>query len=166
MSAKRNLLLAILALQNNFLDRTQLLAAFNAWVADKSKSLGALLLEQKALSAEHHALLEALTAAHLAQHGDDADCSLAAVGSVGSARDELAKVADADVQASLAAIPPSGSRSPTGESVDSYATISVAEHAAEPGRFRILRPHASGGLGQVSVAFDRELNREVALKEI
>lgn len=37
---------------------------------------------------------------------------------------------------------------------------------SEGDRFLVLRPHAQGGLGRVSIARDRQLNREIALKEI
>jgi hypothetical protein len=166
MSAKRNLLLGILALQNNLIDRAQLLAAFNSWVEDKSKALGDLLVQQKALSADEHALLEALATKHIDRHGQDSDRSLAALSTASSARRQLAEIADADLQASLASLAQTGSQPRAdAEEADPFATVSLGESAGA-GRFRILRPHRAGGLGQVSVALDQELNRQVALKEI
>src|SRR5437588_13076338 len=93
-SADRNLLFGMLAVQMDFLSRDALFAAMQAWVFDKSKPLGQILQDQKALDADAHALLEALVRKHLALHGDDPAKSLAAVSSVASAREQLNRIAD------------------------------------------------------------------------
>ena len=98
----RNLLFGILALQNNFIGRDDLLAAFNSWVADKSRPLAQFLVDRGALDEARRALLEALVAEHLKQHGGDPEASLAAVSSLGSVRDELERFDDPDLRASLA----------------------------------------------------------------
>src|SRR5262249_8221164 len=100
-SADRNLLYGFLATQMDFITRDQLVAAMQAWVADKAKPLGAILVTQGALANDTHTLLEALVQKHLTQHDDDPYKSLAAVPAPASLKEELKRVADPDVQASL-----------------------------------------------------------------
>ncbi|MBI1831796.1 MAG: hypothetical protein HYR84_10135 [Planctomycetes bacterium] len=89
----RNMLFGILALQMDFIRRDALIAAMNAWVLDKEKPLGQILLAQNALTPETYALLEALVQKHLELHGNDVERSLAAMSSVGPVRGELERIA-------------------------------------------------------------------------
>src|SRR5436309_4797965 len=101
----RNLLFGILALQMDFISREALIRAMNAWVLEKAKGLGQILVEQKALGSERHALLEALVQEHLKQHDNDPQKSLASVSSLGSVREQLEHISDSDLHASLARVP-------------------------------------------------------------
>ncbi len=100
----RNLLAGILAYEKKFISREALIAAMNAWTQAKEKGLAQILREQKALTENQHALLEEAVFNQMAKHGHDAKNSLAALKSDDPIKQELAKIADVDLQASVAHI--------------------------------------------------------------
>ena len=101
-NADRNLLFGILAMQNDFISREELIAAVSVWLQDKQKPLDQILLEREALPEDEHALLVALVKKHVERHDNDPEKSLASVSSVGtSIQEELRRLGDADVEASL-----------------------------------------------------------------
>jgi serine/threonine-protein kinase len=159
-NADRNLLIGILALHMDFIDREQLVAAMSAWVLDKTKSLDAILRGQGALRDDTRELLTALVDKHLEIHGGDPERSLCALSSIDSLREDVQSLADPDIAAAFSSV------AANRHAVAPVTTASVGVPTSAGTRFRILRPHAKGGLGVVFVAHDNELNREVALKEI
>jgi eukaryotic-like serine/threonine-protein kinase len=165
--AAQSLLFGLLALQNNFVDREALLAAFNAWVADKSQPMGQILLDRGALSPARHAVLQVLVQEHLKQHGLDPERSLAVLAVGPAVRDDLELLPDLDLQASLLYLrlaDPGAGEDSDGERTGSWDDESAATDTE--GRFRIVRFHDRGALGEVYVARDQQLHRIVALKRI
>jgi tRNA A-37 threonylcarbamoyl transferase component Bud32 len=157
----RNLLLGILALQTDLITRDDLIAAMLAWSVAKHRPLEEILVEQNALDPADCDALCVMLDRHIAKHGGP-EASLAAISRASDVVSDLKRaVADPDLQASLGHV----GAGHEGETI----------HTQHPGpddptgslpRYRRVRDHASGGLGVVYVALDREQNREVAVKEI
>jgi serine/threonine-protein kinase len=156
LAADRNLLFGVLALQADLLDPARFAEACSAWAARKDVALADLLQERGWLSGEERAHVEFLLDRKLKKHGGDASASLAEVMS-DSARQTLAGLGDPVVHQTLTVLSQT-------DGLHERPTINYEPAGRE--RYTLARLHARGGVGQVWVAQDTDLEREVALKEL
>ncbi len=163
----RDLLFGLLTLQNGLIDQGALFTAFTAWTRDKSRPLADHLVALCHLDSVRRAAVEAIAAVHVQALGGDIEKSLAVLAVERSIRESLVRAGGPEVEATLGHVqlahPPTHADL---DDPDRTASISVGSATSDGQRFRIVRPHARGGLGAVFVAVDNELHRELALKQI
>jgi eukaryotic-like serine/threonine-protein kinase len=157
MSTDRNLLFGILALQMDFIRPDDLIRAMSAWILDKARPIGQILAEQGSLPSTRQNLIDNLVDEHLHAHGDDAGKSIAAVTIPMSVRRQLLEMTDPEMHDTLSF------------ATDDHGEATGRNSQPQPrdgSRYAIIKSHARGGIGEIFIARDAELKREVALKEI
>ena len=146
-AADRHLLFGLLALQNGLINQGQLVAAFQGWTLDKSKSLADHLEARGDLDADDRVAVEALVARHLKRHGGDVEKSLAAVPAGRSTQESLVRIGDPDIEATLGHVASAHpSTREDDDDPDRTGSISVGTATSDGQRFRVLRNKKRTGI--------------------
>ena len=169
----QNLLFGILAVQRQMISPDDLIRAASLWADDEEQSLQDVLQQCGMLSADQAAELEGLVHEKKSvaatydlppdaadAPGEDTDKSMQATLDHTPSEEHITELTNE---------PPSLWATPSEVILGAPDASSEIYHpSSDPQalRFKKVRFHDKGGLGEIHVAVDRELPREVALKEI
>lgn len=162
-SSDRHLQLAVLALQLRFISPESLVAALSAWANEHSRSLIDILIEQGALKAGDRDVLEPLLSEHISRVERSPFKKPSTAGAPATVREGADPKRDPVEEAHGH---PTVTEGADGNGQRSKPAAAEPPPTSAVPRFRELRRHARGGLGDVFVAQDEELHREVAVKRI
>ena len=159
----RDLLLAISLLKRGLIDHVQFVKAFEAWNAGEDRSMAQILVDAEALEESEISLVVSQLADGDGQQNPVRGSRRTADPACFSA----ARTVDPEPSATVAYV---GTDLGDGHRDDVPSAPGPAQGGNAPDdageRYRIIRPHARGGLGEVFLALDPELDRQVALKEL
>jgi serine/threonine-protein kinase len=161
----RNVLFAVLAYRTALIARDMFVSAVRAWAADKESSVGQALVERGALTADQRGLIESLVRTLLTDIGGGGSPTPGALQLSREELRDLESITDPDIDRLLRRFRETRPCEETGDWAPGGGSFRPTQ-APTGRRFRHVRLHAQGGLGEVYLARDEELNREVALKEI
>jgi tetratricopeptide (TPR) repeat protein/tRNA A-37 threonylcarbamoyl transferase component Bud32 len=171
--ADRNLLFGLMALQADAISRDQFVDACALWAGRKDQPLGDILVERGWLAPEDRADVDRLVGRKLKRYHGDATASVAGV-IAGPLRESLEAIDNPAVRQALgdligpAAQAGSDGQQPVPRAAPAepvlISTIGTGHESRD--RYTLSRLHAQGGIGQVWLARDPALGREVALKEL
>ena len=167
-ASTRGKLFAAFARRLGYVTEGQLDLACQARRRDPARELADILVAQGAIDARNRAIIEEVVESQLALHAGNAEACFAGILDKGWVPTAL--FADGS-EPPTAAGAPMGPEPPVVAWEEGHAdalteTVTLGSYTSGGSRYELLERKFSGGMGEVWLARDRELNREVLLKQV